>query len=415
MPIHDVVVVGAGPAGLMAAGQAAILGKKTLLLEKMEQPGRKLLLTGKHRCNLTNTAPIEEALTHFNPSGRFLTQLFYHFYAPELREFFDELGVPTIVQRGGRVFPKSEKSRDVLEGLLSWNRSQGVTILTGTPARKLLIDDKEIIGIQTVKDSFKANSLIIACGGKAYPGTGSTGDGYTLAEQAGHKIISPRPALVPLVTQSDIPKRIQGLSLKNVLVKTMIKGKLEQQLFGEMIFTHFGLSGPVILTLSREIVKAVEKREAVEISIDLKPALDHKKLDVRLLRDIEKLGKKQTKTLLVGLLPRTLIPICIEQTGIAGDKKVSQLTSGDRNKLIQWMKDEFRFKIEGHAGFAQAIITAGGVDTNEINPSTMESKLVQGLYFAGEVINVDADTGGYNLQAAFSTGWAAGISAGSKT
>jgi predicted Rossmann fold flavoprotein len=415
MHSYDVIVVGAGPAGLMAAGQAAALGKKTLLLEKMDQPGRKLLLTGKHRCNLTNTAAVDEALTHFNPGGRFLTQLFYHFYCSELREFFNSLGVPTTIQRGGRVFPASEKASDVLDALLSWTRSLGVTTRTGTPVKNLLIKEDRIIGVQSTQDSFKTDSVIIATGGKAYPGTGSTGDGYLLARQAGHNLIPVWPALVPLTTESDLPKRIQGLSLKNVLVNTFINGKLEYQLFGEMLFTHFGLSGPVILTLSRGIVKALESGEQVEITIDLKPALDHKRLDNRLLRDIQGLGKKQTKTFLAELLPKKLIPICIEKTGIPGDKKISQITSADRDKLIRWMKDDFRFVISGHAGFSQAIITSGGVDTNEINPSSMESKLVEGLYFAGEVLDVDADTGGYNLQAAFSTGWAAGISAGSKS
>jgi predicted Rossmann fold flavoprotein len=413
MPGFDVIVVGAGPAGLMAAGQAASLGKKTLLLEKMDQPGRKLLLTGKHRCNLTNTAPIEEALAHFNPGGRFLTQLFYHFYTDELRDFFQELGVKTVVQRGGRIFPESEKASDVLDALISWNRSLGVTTRVGTPAKKLLINENRTTGIESDEDCFRGDSIIIATGGKAYPGTGSTGDGYSLAEQAGHKIITPKPALVPLITKSDLPKKIQGLSLRNVLAKTFVNDKYEYQLFGELIFTHFGLSGPVILTLSREIVKALEAGEKVEITIDLKPALDQKKLDLRLLREIERLGKKQVKTFLAELLPKKLIPICIDQTGIPGDKKVSQLTSTDRKQLIKWMKDDFRFVITEHAGFSQAIITSGGVDTNQVKPSTMESKLIQGLYFAGEVLDIDADTGGYNLQAAFSTGWAAGRAAAS--
>ena len=412
MPGYDVIVVGAGPAGLMAAGQAAALGKNTLLLEKMDQPGRKLLLTGKHRCNLTNTAVIEEALTHFNSGGRFLTQLFYHFYSAELRDFFENLGVPTTVQRGGRVFPASESSSDVLDALLAWNRSHGVVIRTGIPVKRLIIEEKKIFGILSADDRFIGNSVIIATGGKAYPGTGSTGDGYNFAQQAGHQIIPPRPALVPLTTESDLPKSIQGLSLKNILVKTLINGKLEHKLFGEMLFTHFGLSGPVILSLSRDIVRAIDAKHQVEIIIDLKPALDHNKLDMRLLRDIQGLGRKQVNTFLAELLPKKLIPVCIDQTSIPGDKKVSQITSADRNNLVRWMKDDFRFVISGHTGFTQAIITSGGVVTNEVNPSTMESKLIQGLYFAGEVLDVDADTGGYNLQAAFSTGWAAGISAG---
>ena len=413
MPHYDVIVIGAGPAGLLAAGQAALLEKKVLLLEKMKTPGRKLLLTGKNRCNLTNSAPVQEALGHFNKGGRFLTQLFYHYYTDELREFFADLGLPTVVQRGGRVFPQSEKARDVLEVLLTWIKKLGVELITGTAVTDLIIREGKIHQVVTENQTYQAPAVILATGGKAYPGTGSTGDGYVFARRSGHKIIPLRPALVPLLTGGETAQNLQGLSLKNVTISVWVNEKKLTQMFGEMMFTHFGLSGPVILTLSRQIVNYLEEGNQVEIKIDLKPALDHTALDARLLREIQSQGRKQFSSLLEELLPKKLIPICIEQTGIPRNKKLSQISSRERKHLRSWLKDDFQFLISGHKGFDQAIITAGGVDTSEVNPETMESKLIQGLYFAGEILDVDADTGGYNLQAAFSTGWAAGRAAGS--
>ncbi len=410
---YDVIVIGAGPAGLVAAGQAASLGKKVLLLEKMKSPGRKLLLTGKNRCNLTNTASVQEALGHFNQGGRFLTQLFYRYFTDELRGFFAELGLPTVVQRGGRVFPESEKARDVLEILISWLQNSGVELITGTAVTDLISQGGKIHQVVTVNQTYQASTVILATGGKAYPGTGSTGDGYAFARRLGHKIIPLRPALVPLLTAGDTAQNLQGLSLKNVTINVWVNEKKLTQMFGEMLFTHFGLSGPVILTLSRQIVNYLEEGHQVVIKIDLKPALDQAALDARLLREIQSQGRKQFSSLLEDLLPKKLIPVCTEQTGIPRDKKISQLSSKERKHLRSWLKDDFQFIISGHKGFDQAIITAGGVDTSEVNPETMESKLIQGLYFVGEILDVDADTGGYNLQAAFSTGWAAGKAAGS--
>jgi predicted Rossmann fold flavoprotein len=410
---HDLVVVGGGPAGLMAAGQGAEMGAKVLLLEKMESPGRKLLLTGKNRCNLTNTDSIQQALKHFNRDGRFLTQLYYRFFEPELRAFFANLDLPTVELRGGRVFPVSEKAADVLQALLTWISKSGVTLQTGVSVQELIIEDGKMVGVQTNQGTYHSPAVILAAGGKAYPGTGSTGDGYQLAKSAGHTIHDLFPALVPLVTAGDTAQNLQGLSLKNVLVSLYLDGKKETDLFGEMLFTHFGLSGPVILTLSRQVVLALKENKKVEIQIDLKPALDHPALDQRIIRDIQDQGRKQFSTLLSGLLPAMLIPICVEQTGVPWDKTVSQLTSEDRSALRNWLKDDFRFEVLDDRGFEQAIITAGGVHVAEVDAHTMESKLVKGLYFAGEILNVDGDTGGYNLQAAFSTGWAAGRAAGS--
>ena len=409
----DVLVVGGGPAGLMAAGQAAINGCRTLLIEKMDRPGRKLLLTGKHRCNLTNAAPIDEALAQFNKGGRFLKGVFYRFYNQELRGFFRELGVPTIEQRGGRIFPASENAKDVVNALLAWCEKNGVVIVTETHLEELLIDGNQIYGVRTSRGDYSARAVILATGGKAYPGTGSTGDGLAFARLAGHSIQPLRPSLVPLTTAGSVAQDLQGLSLSNILASVYINQKLVNQLFGELMFTHFGISGPVILTLSREIVVALDENKDVQIGIDLKPALSRETLDARLMRDIQLLGSKQFSSLLGGLLPKKLIPVCTDQTGIPWEKKNSQITAGERKTLMDWLKGNFIFQVTGHKGFEQAIITAGGVNTNEVNPHTMESKLVRGLYFAGEILDVDANTGGFNLQAAFSTGWAAGRAAGS--
>ena len=301
---YDLIVAGAGPAGLMAAGQAAQSGVKTILLEKMSRPAIKLLLTGKGRCNLTNTAPIDQALSEFNPGGKFLTQLYYRFYTDELRGFFQQLGVPTVEERGGRVFPESEKARDVAEALISWAESSGVEIRADTRITGLQIDGHQIQGASTEQGMIKARAVILATGGKAYPGTGSTGDGYALARFAGHTIEPLMPALVPLVTAGTAARSLQGLSLKNVSVAIYLNGKIGGQLFGEMMFTHFGLSGPVILTLSGQAVKALENGAEVRAAIDLKPALSREALDSRLLRDIQALGRKQFSTLLEGLLPK---------------------------------------------------------------------------------------------------------------
>ncbi len=409
---YDVIVVGAGPAGMMAAGQAGLQGRSTLLIEKMGSPGRKLLLTGKGRCNLSNTAPIEETLTHFNIEGRFLKDAYYRFYNAELCEFFESQNVPTVVQRGGRIFPVTESSKTVLASLLNWIIKSGVELITETSITELIVEGGIIQGIKTSRGVYLAPKIILATGGKSYPGTGSTGDGFALARLAGHTIQPLRPALVPLITAGETARQLQGLSLKNISLSVWTDNKKINQLFGELLFTHFGLSGPVVLSLSRQIVIELEQNNPVEVSIDLKPALDLRSLDSRLLRDIQRLGKKQISSLLEELLPRKLISICLDQIGIPREIKNSQISSAERKQLLSWLKSDFRFNITGHKGFDQAIITAGGVDTSEINPRTMESKITSGLYFAGEIINIDADTGGYNLQAAFSTGWAAGNAAG---
>ncbi len=416
---HRVIVVGGGAAGLMAAGQAARLGAEALLLEKMDRPGRKLRITGKGRCNLTNIADVIDAVSHFGPNGRFLRQAFSRFFNAELVAFFEEMGVPTVTERGGRVFPASSQAQDVVDALVRWAETSGVMLKTRSQVDKLLVQDGQVLGVQAshfssrkkpvTRREYHADSVLVTTGGASYRATGSTGDGYRLAESAGHRIVPIRPALVPLETAGGPAERLRDLALRNVIVRLLVNGKKQGEAFGEMTFTPFGVSGPVILSLSRQAVDSLDPGHKVVLSIDLKPALEERKLDVRLLRDLDAQGRKHFRTLLKGLLPGKMIPICADQTGIPLDKVGHQITAQDRKRLREWLKD-FRLEVTGHRPFSEAIVTAGGVDTQDVDPRTMGSRLVRGLYFAGEVLDIDADTGGYNLQAAFSTGWVAGRS-----
>ncbi|MCD6161878.1 MAG: NAD(P)/FAD-dependent oxidoreductase [candidate division Zixibacteria bacterium] len=419
---NRVIVIGAGAAGLMAAGQSALSGAKTLILEKKGSPGCKLSITGKGRCNLTNIAKQSEFIARFGRNGNFLRQAFSRFYAPELIEFFEKLGVPTVTERGGRVFPVSDDANDIVNALTRWAIECGAALQTKSPVQRLLIENNQVIGVEALKTStstkgskrlkkheYNADAVIIAAGGASYPGTGSTGDGFRLAEAVGHTIVPIRPALIPLETAGDTAPKLQGLQLKNVMAKVFIDRKKRAEEFGEMIFTHFGISGPIILTLSKQVVDALNRGGKVAVSIDLKPALDEHKLEARLIRDINTYGKKIFKSLLKGLLPSKLIPVCLNLMDIAPDKLNNQITASERKRLKTWLKD-FRLEITGYRPLAEAIITAGGVSTREVDPRTMASRLVKGLYFAGETLDIDADTGGYNLQAAFSTGWLAGHS-----
>jgi predicted Rossmann fold flavoprotein len=405
----------------MAAGQSALAGSETLLLEKMSRPGRKLRITGKGRCNLTNTAPVSEFLTHYGQSGRFLRQAYSRFFAPDLVAFFEHLRVPTVTERGGRVFTASDQAQDVVDALVRWVTQCGVTVRTRSPVQQVIVDEGQVVGVRvspsparlpsgSADSALHADAVLIATGGASYPATGSTGDGYQMARSLGHRIVPIRPGLVPLKTEGNVASRLQGLSLRNVSVRLLVDDRRQVQAFGEMLFTRDGVSGPVILTISRPAVDALRSGCEVALSIDLKPALDDRKLDARLLRDLDAYGKRQVATLLKGLLPRKLIPVCTELTGVPPHKLASQVTAEERGRLRVWLKD-FPLRVTGHHSFDQAIVTAGGVDTREIDPRTMASRLVRGLYFAGEVIDVDGDTGGYNLQAAFSTGWIAGRAA----
>lgn len=405
----DVIIIGAGPAGLLAAGRAAENGNKVLILEKMPQAGKKLLITGKGRCNITNNAVISEFIKHVYPNGKFLRNSFSKYFSEDIIELLKNYGVESTLERGERYFPESNKASDVLDAFLKWNKELGVTIYCNYKAEKLLVEDNKIIGIKTNKEEFKANNIIIATGGKSYPATGSTGDGYELARQVGHNIERVRPALVPLETEGGIVKKIQGLNLRNVKAVVWVNGKKAGEDFGEMIFTHFGLSGPIILTLSRIVVDELHNKNKVEISIDLKPALDEQKLDNRLQRDIDEHGKKTLFNIFKFWLPSSMIPVFIEQLGIDKNKPANQISGKERKKIRHLLKN-FTFKISHNRSFKEAIITAGGIPTKEIYPKTMESKIISGLYFAGEIIDLDAETGGYNLQIAYSSGWLAGDS-----
>jgi len=406
---YNLIVVGAGPAGLMAAGRAAELGAKVLILEKMMRKGSKLLITGKGRCNLTNNAPVSEFIKHVYPKGRFLRNAFNQFFSEDIIELLQKYGVDITLERGGRYFPTSGKSADVLHGLLEWVHETGAEIQCGQRVEKLHIEDNSIYGLQANGNMFYSDKVILSAGGNAYPATGSDGDGYKLARQAGHKIVPVRPALVPLETEGKKAQKLEGLKLKNVNAIVWVNGKKVKEAFGEMVFMKYGLSGPIILTLSRTVVDELNKGSQVEVTIDLKPALDEQKLDRRLLRELDQNGKKKISNIFPNLLPSAMILVFIEALGIDPDKECHQVSSKERKNIRHLLKN-FSFKVTGFRSFKEAIITAGGVPTNEISPKSMESKLVNGLYFAGELIDLDAETGGYNLQIAYSTGWLAGNS-----
>ena len=409
MYYFDVIVVGAGPAGLLAAGRAAELGAKVLILEKMRQPGRKLLITGKGRCNVTNSAPIGDFITHVYPNGRFLRNAFSQYFSNDIIELLNRYGVVTILERGGRYFPADNKASDVLKALLLWVAELKVEIQTGLRAEMLIIESYTVKGVIANGQKFISKRVIIATGGKSYPATGSNGEGYELARSVGHSIVKAMPALVPLETEGKIAQKLQGLNLKNVRAVVWVNNKKAGEDFGEMIFTHFGLSGPIILTLSRIIVSELHKNNKVEITIDLKPALDEQKLDNRLIRDLNEHGKKKINNIFRYWLPSKMIPVFIEILGFDPEKECHQVSSKERKQIRHLLKN-LPFTIANHRSFKEAIITSGGIPTNEISPKTMESKLIEGLYFAGEVIDLDAETGGYNLQIAYSTGWLAGNS-----
>jgi predicted Rossmann fold flavoprotein len=407
----QLIVVGGGPAGLMAAGQAASLGVDTVLLEKMEQPGQKLRITGKGRCNLTNVCSLEEFIQHFDRQGLFLRQAFARYFSQDLLNFMDSLNVKTQTERGGRVFPVSEDASDITQKLTHWAASQGARIQCRTVVKNLLVKDRIFQGVTTSDGTIiYAQAVILAAGGASFSHTGSSGDGFRMAAEIGHAVVPIRPALVPLKSSGDVCQRLQGLTLHNVEVRVLLDGKVKFKDFGEMLFTHFGVSGPVILSMSGKIVDALREKKKVEISIDLKPALDEAKLDARLLRDMDTHGKQYFRTLLDGLLPQKMVPVMADCCGIAPDKPCHQINAQERARLLQQLKD-FRVEIKGHLPLDAAMVTAGGVSLKEVDPRTMQSRLVEGVYFAGEVLDLAADTGGYNLQAAFSTGWLAGNAA----
>ena len=407
-----IIVVGGGAAGLIAAGQAAEAGADSLLLEKMTRCGRKLSITGKGRCNITNIAEMTDFLEHFGREGRFLRHAFSRFFTRELMDFLEGLGLKMVTERGGRVFPASGHAPDVVAVLLQWLKRRGVNIQSSSAVDRLVLKNGRITGVVAQGREFPCDAAILATGGASYPATGSTGDGYLLAASAGHTIVSVRPALVPLETAGNPAARMAELRLRNIKVAMLVSDRKAREAFGELEFADFGVTGPVVLTLSGKAVDAMGNGKKVVLSIDLKPALDEKKLDARLLRDFASRGKEEISSVLRGLLPRQMVPVCLDLTEILPDRLASQVSTKERTRLRRWLKD-FRLEVTGHRPFSEAIVTAGGVDTREIDHRTMESRLTKGLFMAGELLNVHADTGGYNLQAAFSTGWLAGHSAAS--
>ena len=394
---------------MMAAGRAGALGAPVLLLEKTPKLGNKLRLTGKGRGNLTNVAPWSDFVAHFGPNGRFLYGAFSRFFVDDLRAFFASRGVATIVERGGRVFPAANDADVVADALVGYLRAGNVTVRRRTRVGALLTEGRRVIGVESDGRQFRGRAVIVATGGASYPGTGSTGDGYALLAAVGHTIIPPRPALVPLVVAERFVAHLRGLSLRNVQATLLLDGQPLASQFGEMLFTPYGATGPIVLTLSKRAAEAATRGRA-ELSIDLKPALTDEELDARLRRDFDRFGRRTYRRLLAGLLPRLLVDVFVELTGIPPDKRGNQITSSERARLHSLLRD-LRLTIVGPRPLAEAIVTAGGVSVDELAPRTLESKRIRGLYCCGEVIDVDADTGGYNLQAAFSTGHVAGESA----
>jgi len=411
MARERIIVVGGGASGLMAAGIAAEHGADVLLLEKMKTPARKIRISGKGRCNLSNNAELSDFISHFGRSGRFLRQSFSRFFTPELILFFESRGLKLQVERGGRIFPAHGDAPAVAKLLLKWAEKSGVIIRPDSAVKRILIKEGRIEGVVCNGEKMLCDAVIFATGGASYSRTGSTGDGYSLMQDVGHTIVATRPALVPLETEKSTARGMAGLDLRNVNLRLYIDGKRKDQKFGELSFTTFGLSGPIVLTMSLMAVDALEQNKKVSVSLDLKPALDDDKLDARLLRDLQKRDKESMASVLRGLIPQELVGTCLEQTKMSPDIVAGELSSKARRTLRHWLKD-FRFEIIGYRPLEEAIVTAGGVATREINPHTMESKIVKGLYIVGEVLDIQGDTGGYNLQAAFSTGWAAGAAAG---
>ena len=401
---YDVLVIGGGPAGKFAAITAAQQGKRVLLLERNDRLGKKLLITGKGRCNVTNNCDSAEILQNIPRNGRFLYSAMTEFPPKRIMDFLEESGCPLKTERGNRVFPVTDRSQSVLETLKNQMRCHGVTVRTAR-VREILTDNGVVIGVETDRGSFNARSVILATGGVSYPTTGSTGDGYAMAKALGHTIIEPQGSLVPLETAGNDCQDMQGLALRNVSVKLVnAKGKALYKDFGELLFTHFGVSGPTVLSASCHL-----KGEGCKLVIDLKPALDEGKLNDRILRDLDMYQNRAMENALTDLLPRSMIPVVLRRLEIDSQMQANSLTKQKRRALVELLK-AFPVEITGKRPVSEAIITSGGVKTSEIDPKTMESKLIPGLYFAGEIIDCDAYTGGFNLQIAWATAYAAGMS-----
>ena len=408
--MKKIIVVGGGAAGIMAAIRAAENSAQVTLFEKMPRVGRKLAITGKGRCNLTNFADVAEIVKNIPGNGKFLFSALKNFSSVDTVNFFESLGVKTKVERGGRIFPVSDDAIEVIDALFKKMTLLGVEVKTNTPVTEIIAKNKKIVGVLSGGKIFKADCVILATGGASYPATGSTGDGFKFAERLGHTITEILPALVPLEVEEDFVRDLQGLSLKNVSVKLLAEGKKVAEQFGEMLFTHFGVSGPIILTLSGQAAKLLAAKKFVELEINLKPALTVEQLDARILRDFEKFKGKIVKNSLIELLPSKLIPIVLDLAYLAEEKRVDEITLAERRRLIEILRG-LPLTITKTRPIAEAIVTSGGISIKEIDPRTMRSKIVENLYIVGEVADIDGFTGGFNLQAAWSMGNAAGISA----
>lgn len=409
--MRKIIVAGGGAAGMMAAAAAAEAGAKVVLYEKNEKLGKKLFITGKGRCNLTNACDMDQLFENVVTNPRFLYSAFYGYDNRAVMDFFEKAGCPLKTERGGRVFPVSDHSSDVIGALAEQLKKRNVDIKLNQAVKGLAAKDGHIKGVRLADGGIReADAVIVATGGLSYPLTGSTGDGYRMAAAAGHTLTETAPSLAPLVIEEKWCRELQGLSLKNVNVALSQKGKKPfYEGFGEMLFTHFGVSGPLVLSASSYYVKQ-KKRENIMLSLDLKPALTEEQLDRRLLKDFEENKNKQFKNSLGALFPSKLIPIMVKLSGIDGEKKIHEVTKEERQHFVRLIK-HMEMTVTGTRDYNEAIITRGGISVKEVNPSTMESKRCAGLYFAGEVLDLDALTGGFNLQIAWSTGHLAGISA----
>ncbi len=405
-----VVIIGGGAAGLMAAVIAGREGAQVTLLEKMNYLGKKMGITGKGRCNVTNAAPMSEFIKNTPGNGKFLYGAYERFSNQDLLQLLNEAGLETKVERGGRVFPASDSALDVRNTFMKLLKSYGVDVHLDEGAQEIIVEDGKVAAVKTKNETYPADAVLIATGGKSYPATGSTGDGYNLANKLGHKVTDIRPSLVPIVTEEVWVKDLMGLSLRNVELSVVAKNKVQAKMFGEMMFTHFGITGPIVLSLSHTVGKLMRKKNigTIGLDINLKPALSVEKLDKRIQKDFELYSKKQLINGLKDLLPQRLIPLVIQLAGLDPHKPINQISKAERDSLV-YIIQHLPLTVKGLRPVEEAIVTAGGLSLKEFNPKTMESKLVPGLYGAGEVLDIDAFTGGYNLQAAFSTGYVAAM------
>ena len=405
-----VAIIGGGAAGLLAGIAAAQNGAQVTIFEKMRLPGKKIMITGKGRCNITNACEIPEFIKNIPGNGRFLNSALHRFTNDDIVLLLESHGLQTKVERGGRIFPVSDKAKDVVDTLVKIFTEAGGKLQLDMKVIEILAKDGQVTGVKTISGVYPADAVILAAGGASYPGTGSDGGGAKLAAKLGHKIVPLRPSLVPLESDYPYVVDLQGLSLRNVQGTLTADGEKIGSEFGEMLFTHFGVSGPIILSLSNLAAKALDEGKEVELHIDLKPALSEEKLDARIQRDFTQYSKKQLANGMKDLLPQRLIPVVCDMAYLDEEKFINQISREERHRLLAALKN-FCVPITSTRPLAEAIVTAGGVSVKEINPKTMESKLIRGLHFAGEVMDVDGYTGGYNLQAAFSSGHAAGMAA----